>query len=320
LAARLPPPLPSDESLAPRGRVSPLERPLALDRIVVAYVLATVALVLLASRRIPAAGTLAVGHGLGLAVYALLRSAATRGVLGRAVFLLSLAGLVLGVFEGMGAILPHLRADVVADLEADALLARLDRTVFGSDPTTWFEAMLSPATVLVLQICYASYFFLAFAVIAVTVARRHYRSLISYTAVIIGTFFTTYVGYYLLPAYGPRVYHAYPTEIPHHAVSRWLYDAIESLDYIKLNAFPSGHAAVALVVLAILFREDRKVAAVFVPLVAGLVVATVALRYHYLVDVVVGVLIAALWSGLGMRVVFAYDRRPWAAPLEGSAA
>ncbi len=303
-------PRPRTETLAPAGGASPLGRLTSLDVVVGVYVLATAAIVLLDFQQIPGAATIALLHLAGLVVYVLLRYGSTDGIVLRVLFVISLIALVLGIFEGMGAILPHLRADVVADRKADRWLAGADVSLFGSDPTRWFSPVLAPWSVLVLQICYASYFFIAPTVAFVLLWRGRYRSFLSWAAVIIGCFFTTYVGYYLVPAYGPRTFNHYTTPIPHHAVSRAIYDVIDSLDYIHLNAFPSGHTAVALVCLAALFYEARRLAWVFLPLVAGLIVATVALRYHYLVDVLAGILVAAIWIPWGARVAFVFDHRP----------
>lgn len=302
-------PRPKTESLKPIDGVSPLVRPLALDFIVLAYALFTVTVVVVFADRIPYAERVIMAHLGGLLVYALLRWGATDGVTLRFLFLLSLIGIVVGIFQGMASILPHVRAETIYNREADRMLSQLDVRIFGSDPTRWFEPLLTPFTVTVLQICYTSYFFLFGIVLVVMLGRRRYRSLLSWTAVIIGCFFTTYLGYYLVPAYGPRIYHDYAMALPHTAFSRGVYEAIDTLDLIELNAFPSGHTAVTLVYLAILFYEDRKVAWLFLPLVLGLVVATLALRYHYLVDVIAGILVAALWVPWGARLVFAFDNR-----------
>jgi len=298
---------PPRESVDPVDGRSPLARIWALDVIVAAYVAATAAVVISAGHRIPAAGVIAGAHLGGFAVYALLRRLAIRSPRWRVAFFVSLFLLVLGIFEGMGAILPHLRADVVADRGPDAALASLDRKLFGSDPTTWFTPVLNPLTVFLLQFCYTAYFFLPVILTVLVLRRRRLRSFLSYAAIIIGAFFTTYVGYYLVPAYGPRFYYTYDTPIPLGPVAGAIHQAIDSLDYIRLNAFPSGHTSLTVVFLAILFYEDRRLAWRLSPLVAGLIVATVALRYHYLVDVVAGLFCAALWVPWGMRAVFRFD-------------
>lgn len=303
-------PRPRTESLAPVDGLSPVRRALSLDLIILVYVLATITIVLAQAELIPHAERVAIVHAAGLLVYALFRWGLTDGVFLRFLFFVSLAGLVIGIFQGMGHIIPHIHASAVADLRADAVLAGFDLRLFGSDPTTWFEPFLNPTTVLILQICYASYFFMAVVVMAVILLKRRYRSFLSWTAVIVGCFFTTYVGYYLAPAYGPRVFYEYQIPIPHTELSQWIYDLLDDLDLIKLNAFPSGHTAVTLVYQSILFYESRRIAWFFLPLTIGLIIATLALRYHYLVDVVAGMLVAGLWIPWGARMVFTFDHRP----------
>jgi membrane-associated phospholipid phosphatase len=275
--------------------------------VVSVYVGATLALILLRHDRLPHAALVAAAHGVLLLGYAALRRAASRGPVGRMAFLVYLFAFVLAVFQGMGLIIPHVRSHLVDAKAMDAALAAFDARLFGSDPTRWFEPWLNPWTTLVLEICYSSYFFLPVLLTAVVVGRGRYRLFLSYAATIIGCFFTTYVGYYLVPAYGPRAYLAYPEPLPLDGVASALYATIDHLDFIKLNAFPSGHTAVSLVCLAILWREAPRLGLLCTPLVAGLIVATVALRYHYLIDVAAGALVAVLWVPFGMRLVFRFD-------------
>jgi membrane-associated phospholipid phosphatase len=207
----------------------------------------------------------------------------------------------------MGFIIPHVRGHLVGP--ADASLWLLDLRLFGSDPTRWFEPWLNPWTTLVLEVCYSSYFFLPVLLTVLVISRGRYRSFLTYAATIIGCFFTTYVGYYLVPAYGPRMHVVYEQPLPLGAVAGALYRTIDDLDLIRLNAFPSGHTAVSLVCLAILFREERRLGWLCTPLVTGLILATVALRYHYLIDVAAGALVAILWIRFGHPALHRFDRR-----------
>ena len=54
------------------------------------------------------------------------------------------------------------------------------------------------------------------------------------------------------------------------------------------DAFPSGHAAVALVVQWYAFRYFRHRAVWLLPLTTALIFSTVYLAYHYAVDVLAG--------------------------------
>jgi membrane-associated phospholipid phosphatase len=310
--APLPPaPSPSIPETLPR-------RWLALDVIAVSFVAATVLVVLFHMAEVPRAALVVLGH-VGLILgYGLLRWGAVRRPALRPAFIVYLFAFVLAIFQAMGLIIKHVRGGV----EMDGALAHLDVRLFGSDPTRWLEPLLNPWTTAAHEICYSSYFFLPVLLAVIVLRQRRYGDFLSYAATIVGCFFTTYVGYYLVPAYGPRAYVPYEAPLPFGPVARALYDAIDTLDYIKLNAFPSGHTAVSLVCLAILWREDRRLGRLCAPLVSGLILATLAHRYHYLIDVVAGALVAMLWVPFGMRLVLRFDGRggaPGAEP-EGAGA
>ena len=70
---------------------------------------------------------------------------------------------------------------------------------------------------------------------------------------------------------------------------------LNNLENTKTDAFPSGHTAIALLSLyyAWKFRE-KTYTTVLVPSVLALILSTVYLRYHYVIDVIAGVLLAAL--------------------------
>jgi membrane-associated phospholipid phosphatase len=281
------------------------KRWLALDVIATAFVAATILVVLLNRDLVLYADLVALGHVGLIAGYALLRRGATLWPALRTAFIVYLFAFVLAIFQAMGLIIGPVRGGV----RMDGALAQLDLRLFGSDPTRWLEPLLNPWTTLVLEVCYSSYFFLPVILTVLLLRRGEHAKFFSGAATIVGCFFTTYVGYYLVPALGPRAYVEYAEPLPLGAVAGALYRTIDWLDYIKLNAFPSGHTAVSLVCLAILWRESRMLGRLCIALVLGLIVATVALRYHYLIDVFAGGLVALLWVPFGMRLVSRFDGR-----------
>jgi membrane-associated phospholipid phosphatase len=74
------------------------------------------------------------------------------------------------------------------------------------------------------------------------------------------------------------------------------------------DAFPSGHAAVALLCLFRARRVSARLAWCYVPLVAGIIFSTVYLHYHYVVDVLGGAVLACAGAWLGPRL------EPWCEP------
>jgi len=78
-------------------------------------------------------------------------------------------------------------------------------------------------------------------------------------------------------------------------MTQWIQQSLNSLEHNKTDAFPSGHTAVALVTLFFAWKyQQRALFRVLVPAVSALIVSTVYLRYHYVIDVIAGVLLALL--------------------------
>jgi membrane-associated phospholipid phosphatase len=68
-----------------------------------------------------------------------------------------------------------------------------------------------------------------------------------------------------------------------------------------VNTFPSGHVAVSLAAAAAVMSSMRVTGTVFFVLAASVSVACIVGRYHYVVDVVAGALLAAaVWIAVSV--------------------
>jgi len=257
------------------------------------YYAGTITLLLVAGSGVPRAAWIASGYAAAFACYWGLKRAARRWPGLRPFYLLAPFVLVLATFESLGLILPHLRA-----ARYDAVLAAWDLRIFGSDPTRWFASSLGPVSGALLQACYTSYYFVPVVLVGLLWRRRRYDTILRYSGIVVSCFFATYIGYYLVPALGPRGFFDYPQPLPLTGAAAGLHALLDSLEKIKLDAFPSGHTAIGVLCLVLLFRQSRRWGLVFAPLVAGLVVSTVALRYHYGVDVLIGLAVGLVWAAL----------------------
>jgi membrane-associated phospholipid phosphatase len=193
----------------------------------------------------------------------------------------------------------------------DGWLIAADRRLFGGDPTVWLMRVAQPVLTEILQLAYAGFYLLPLAVaIELYAGRREWR--FRQWAFVCGWgFFVSYVGYLTLPAVGPRfTLHAFAAaerELP----GLWLTPVLRSFvdtwglvpagaaagDLARLaprDAFPSGHALVTLLSMAWAWRYRLWVRWPVTVAGALLIVATVYLRYHYVVDVLAGALLAAL--------------------------
>ena len=129
---------------------------------------------------------------------------------------------------------------------------------------------------------------------------------------LLGVMYLSYVGYFLVPASGPNIHNNLgplgPVDFPIMPLYRfesalpgtWLTAPLREWMFLaeltKKDCFPSGHVAVAVVCWVLARRIDRRFGFAFALLAAGVTLSTVYLRYHYVVDVIAGVLLA--WFAL----------------------
>ena len=127
-------------------------------------------------------------------------------------------------------------------------------------------------------------------------------------------FYLSYLGYFSLPGVGPRFtlhdFALLETELPGIFLTntlRAIINAGESIpavrdhaiDVVQRDVFPSGHTQLTIIVMALGFRYKLKSRWVLLAFGCMLIVATVYLRYHYVVDLVAGALLAwfTFWTG-----------------------
>jgi membrane-associated phospholipid phosphatase len=115
-----------------------------------------------------------------------------------------------------------------------------------------------------------------------------------FTFDIVATFLVSFVGYLLVPAAGPRVpAELQDTVIGGGAASHAIRTFLHAVETNPLDAFPSGHTGVAVVVTWRAFELLRRARWMVAAVAFGIVFSTVYIRAHYVVDVVAGVVLAA---------------------------
>ncbi len=198
---------------------------------------------------------------------------------------------ILVVFESLGRIVHSINP-----VDIDPMLIRLDYMLCGGNPTVMLERWTSPLLTDLLQLSYASYYFLPITLGAFLLARRDKEAFERSLFLIMLCFYLSYVGYMLWPALGPRftVDHLQHIELRGLFIAGPVQELLNRLEGIKRDAFPSGHTGVALTVLYLAFRHEKRLFGYFAPVVLALIFSTVYLRYHYVVDVIAGVVLATV--------------------------
>lgn len=203
--------------------------------------------------------------------------------------------------------------------DLDYILIKLDRIVFGTDPTAILDKLATPGLTEFLQICYSS-FYILWLILGIDLLRhRNHEGFLFFLFLLMYGFYSSYVGYLIVPAIGPRFtlydFAKLNKELPGLYLTRILRDIINSGESItnvakaaslaQRDCFPSGHTEMTLITIATAIRYRTKSAMVIIPLGVGLIFATVYMRYHYGVDVIAGALvgIVVLASGRWLESV-----------------
>jgi len=185
--------------------------------------------------------------------------------------------------------------------DIDQILIRIDYMIFKNHPTVLLERISTPFLTDILQIAYSTYYFIpiSFGVVLLLNDQREdfERSLF----LILFCFYLSYLGYILTPALGPRfaIDNLQTQELKGLFIAEPIRNFLNYLEGIKRDAFPSGHAAVALIVLYLAYQYRKGFFWILLPIVLALLFSTVYCRYHYVVDVIAGFVLTILTIILG---------------------
>ena len=199
-------------------------------------------------------------------------------------------GAVLAVFLLMQPII-----EAAVPWRLDAALAALDARALAGLVEAWRGVFGRPAAFTdAIYLAYVSYYLLPITVAAV--AWRRSPEAFERTAfpLLLG-FYLTFLGYLVLPAAGPRL--PIPEEarlLGGGALSDAVRTFLHAAESTTLDAFPSGHTAIAVISGVLGSRLlGRGAAAAVWAWAAAIVFATVYIHVHYAVDVAAGLALAA---------------------------
>jgi hypothetical protein len=211
---------------------------------------------------------------------------------------LALLGAPLGSFLQLQYILP-----TATHYALDAKIYALDQAVFGLEPAEAWDHFVTPATTEWFSFFYYGYFFiLAVHVLPFLFLGRDMRVFSEFAFGVLFLFCVGQALYLAVPGYGPYLFLA-----PHfqHQLDGpfWWHLVKETVDSVEGSArkdiFPSLHTAAPTFLALFSFRHRRAVAAfrfTWPPLAffaSQIIVATMFLRWHYLIDICAGLLLAA---------------------------
>ncbi len=180
-------------------------------------------------------------------------------------------------------------------------LINLDRVLFGGQPTVWVQRLYRPWLTEYMAFAYWSYYILLPLTALVLYFRKKRALFHSYVFHLSLTLYVCYLSYPFLTARGPH------ETLAHLHLSRetvGFFDqfvrVIQENAAISGAAFPSSHVTAVIISWIFLFRWNRLVGWITLPLILSLGFSVVYLQYHYAVDPLAAVLLVALLYPFGL--------------------
>lgn len=209
----------------------------------------------------------------------------------------------------------------------DPMVARWEQALFGCQPSVLFMQKLP--WLAVSELFYVSYFsyYIMIGGVGIALYLRSRQQFYHYVSVVSFLFYVCYLIYIFLPVIGSRVFFhqvdgytlpeatqqlaltdAYPEAVQagvFFRIMRWVYRVFEAPG----AALPSSHVAVALCTVFFSFRYLRPIRYIHLAVALLLCLSTVYCRYHYAIDVLAGLVAAAIAIPTGNWLYFKFSRR-----------
>jgi len=141
-----------------------------------------------------------------------------------------------------------------------------------------------------MSLAYVSYYFLPVTLIVVLYGKDRMAEFEISVFVLTFGYYLSFVGYILFPAIGPRFTLAHLQTVPLEGslLTDLVRDGLNALEHNKRDCMPSGHSQIVLMALYLAHRYERLLFYIFLPVICGLILSTLYLRYHYVVDLLAG--------------------------------
>jgi len=265
------------------------------------FLVGLMGVVLLFRDQVPLWRSLLFRYTLWLGVLFVLKATSDREILGRVgAFLNAFSPLlfIVLIYLSLGDLIQYLHADV------DAALIRIDHFLFGVHPTVWMERWIVPWFTDIMSFCYFSYYFLPVTLVLTLYLGNRRQDFNEAVFVLLFGYYLSFIGYILFPAIGPRYTLSHLQSVPLEAsfFTDFVRDILNAAEHNKRDCMPSGHTQLALMVLYLSYRFKRVLFCILLPIVCGLILSTVYLRYHYVIDLVAGTALAIACVIVGPRL------------------
>ena len=188
----------------------------------------------------------------------------------------------------------HYLVHTVHPRDFDSLLIQLDKALLGVHPSVWLDRILWPPLTEYFQLVYSTFYFLPIILALLLLRKQKMEQVDFFVFIMVFGFYLSYIGYFLVPAIGPRftLDHLQTKTIQGLWLTPVIRHTLDTLENIQRDAFPSGHTEMTALTMYYAYKFHRKYFYVLAVVGTSLILSTVYLRYHYVSDVIGGLLLA----------------------------
>lgn len=196
------------------------------------------------------------------------------------------------ILFGWGSV-THLASMIYGNYWTTSRVVQLDRLLFGTHPTVWFQQFHYPWLYELMNLFYSSYYVWMPAILLSLIIKGRYRQLRYAISLVSFTFLSNIVLFYLFPTLGPQVTPEIMAQSGASAGGYWIASFtrwMQSNGSAIGGAFPSSHVSVTTIWALAMLKISRPVGIFLLFLVPGIAISTVYLGYHHAVDPITGIL------------------------------
>lgn len=174
-------------------------------------------------------------------------------------------------------------------------LNAIDEWMFGVSPTVWAEKFYTPWLTDWLSFAYMNYFWITVILVMYMYYKQEDRQFRTVMLTMMLCYYGGYMLYIMFPAAPPRLALADQYTINIFKGTSLISDSARKVVNISSSsargAFPSLHCTITFLTLGMAWRFHKGLFWIFLPIGISLIVATVYLRHHYVIDIFAGLVL-----------------------------
>ena len=187
----------------------------------------------------------------------------------------------------------------------DPHIIALETQIFGGELSLLLDRYTFPVLTEWMMFAYVIYVPLVPAVAIFCYLAAGNKAAEEYLLVLVISYAFCFIGFVLFPVATPLFYmpEAYQVELDGWLFT-WFGEWIRENQHNPGGGLPSPHTAASTVMLFFMYKYNRKIFYILLPIMVTLYISTAYARYHYITDAVLGIITASVIYGFTKRYIY----------------